>query len=593
MGDDDTDPCARPHAARSPSPTRPEAVSRISITRRELVVAGSSLAAGLALTTDAHARLLPTTRGVGRGRFLDGVASGEPTPDAVTFWGRLTTDQPRSAARLIVAADPGLNQVVANVVVPTSSGVDHTLKARVGGLKPSAHYWYVWQSQTETSPVGRTKTAPPADSDVPVSIAYSSCQNYGAGYFSAHSDAAVRDDLDLVAFLGDYTYEYSYGEYGGKGRGPNAIDPASTDLTSYRNKLRLYRADAPLRELHRLHPVVHVWDDHEVADNYTDGAPSPSDLQRNAGYRASFEWLPRLAFQNDRFRLYRSLRYGRNAEVFITDQRQYRTTGDPGTAFLGRTQMDWLKKGLKGSDATFKLVGNPDMIAPLGLSPLGATLATVNSDQWDGYPQERAELLGHIATQGISDVVFLTGDIHLYMANDLLFDGRSVATEYIGGSVTSPGFPDLVNALGTPAIRALNTHIKYFEGAQHGYALAKVTKDALSIDFRVNDITKKDAPSRTLASFVQPRGTNAIPQQSAVATTASRTSARETVVDGPDGRRVDPVPAAAPKGTALAQRQRRLATVADRDLQRRERIAEQAAKRRTRRHALTTRRAGR
>lgn len=553
----------------------------LSITRRDLVVAGGSLAAGLALTTPAHARLLPTTRGVGRGRFLDGVASGEPSPGAVTFWGRLSTSAPRSAARLLVATDSGLNRVVATALVPTSSGVDHTLKARIGGLQPSTHYWYAWQSSTEVSPIGRTKTAPPADSGTPVTIAYSSCQRYGAGFFTAHADAAAHDEIDLYAFLGDYTYEYAYGEYGDS-RGPGVVDPVSTDLTSYRGKLRLYRSDPGLRELHRLHPVVHVWDDHEVADNYTDGAPAPSDLQRNAGYRASFEWLPRLAFQNDRFRLYRSLRYGRNAELFITDQRQYRTPGEPGTTFLGRAQMDWLKSGLQASPARFKLVGNPDMIAPLGVSPAGAEVVTVNKDQWDGYPAERSELLGHVATKGISDVAFLTGDIHLYMANDLLFQGRSVATEYIGGSVTSPGVPAAINGVASVVIRALNPHIRYLEGAEHGWAIARVGPDDLKIEYRVTDITKKDAPSRTLASFVQQRGANAVTQ---VAGVAGGGAAARIVGE-------DPATARARAGSPLARRQRTLRTTAERDLDRRVALAESAARRRTLRRRVAARRAG-
>src|SRR5690606_12464136 len=95
-----------PHPMPSSHPT----------TRRQLVVVGGSLAPGVALTTPAHARLLPRTRGIGRGRFLDGVASGEPGPEAVTFWGRLRTSRPRSAARLVVAADEGLTRTVATVV---------------------------------------------------------------------------------------------------------------------------------------------------------------------------------------------------------------------------------------------------------------------------------------------------------------------------------------------------------------------------------------------------------------------------------------------------------------------------------------------
>lgn len=57
----------------------------VRTTRRTLVAGAGSLAAGLALSTPAHARLVASTRGVGPGAFLDGVASGEPSPDAVTL----------------------------------------------------------------------------------------------------------------------------------------------------------------------------------------------------------------------------------------------------------------------------------------------------------------------------------------------------------------------------------------------------------------------------------------------------------------------------------------------------------------------------
>lgn len=181
---------------------------------------------------------------------------------------------------------------MATTVVPTSSGVDHTLKARVGGLRPDTHYWYVWQSATGMSPVGRTKTAPDPASEKTIAVGYSSCQRLTHGFFNAHADAAAHDDLDLYAFLGDYTYEYA----AAKESGGAADELATNDLASYRAKLRFYRADPHLRELHRVHPTVHTWDDHEVEDNYTDGKGGhPFASQRAAGYRASFEWHPRLS----------------------------------------------------------------------------------------------------------------------------------------------------------------------------------------------------------------------------------------------------------------------------------------------------------
>ncbi|WP_320673129.1 alkaline phosphatase D family protein [Patulibacter defluvii] len=543
---------------------------RLISTRRELVVAGGTLAAGLALTTPAHARLLPGTRGIGRGRFLDGVASGEPGPNAVTFWGRLSTSRPRSAARLVVASDAGLRNTVATAVVPTSAAVDHTLKVRIGGLKPSTRYWYAWQSADDVSPIGRTKTAPPADSRTPVTVAYSSCQSYPHGFFNGHRDAARFDEIDVYAQLGDYTYEYEFGEYGDL-RGGDGVDFPSTDLTSYRAKLRLYRADPALRELHRLHPVVHTWDDHEVADNYTDGEPAPSPGQRNAGYRASFEWLPRIAFPGDRFRVYRSLRYGANAELFMLDERQYRTPGVPGTTILGRRQMDWLKQGLRGSGARWKLVGNPDLLAPLGLNPTGEPLVDpINVDGWAGYPAERRELLAHLADNRIDDVALLTGDVHMFMANDLLHGGRSVATEYMGGSITSPGLPAALVGVATPVLQLANPHIRYLEGAKHGWAIARVDPDELRIEFRTSDVRVDGAPSTTLASFVQRRGQNRVEQA------AGAPGGGTTRVLGRD-----PVDAPAAVGSPLAARRARVARAAKADLTRRVALGEQRAARRT------------
>jgi alkaline phosphatase D len=43
-------------------------------------------------------------------------------------------------------------------------------------------------------------------------------------------------------------------------------------LADYRAKYRLYRSDRALRRLHARFPIVTVWDDHEVQDDYAGGA---------------------------------------------------------------------------------------------------------------------------------------------------------------------------------------------------------------------------------------------------------------------------------------------------------------------------------
>jgi phosphodiesterase/alkaline phosphatase D-like protein len=470
------------------------------MTRRQLVVAGSGAHAGAYVTPSWARRLVSVDARIGPGSFADGVASGEPATDAITLWSRLTTEAQRSGARLVVARDEGLTQVVRTVVVPTSASVGGALKARVDGLEPDTVYHYAFESADGHSDVGRTKTAPPPDSDTPLRLGASSCQNWPAGFFTGHRDAA-QQELDIYCFLGDYTYEY--GPETGSQAGRD--DPApSTDLESYRAKLKLYRSDAGLRELHRLNPVTHIWDDHEVADNYSDNDPRPSDLQRANGYQASFEWLPRLADPTERYRIYRSHRVGQ-LEVFLLDQRQYRTgDGDAQPrSILGRKQLDWLKAQLAASTARWKVIANQAMYVPLGAAGQG-----VNSDQWDGYPDDRRELLDVL--KRTPNTIFLTGDIHTFFTARVLENlstGPPVATEYVCGGITSSGFPSLSGAT-TVAIQAANPWITYANGTDHGYGLLDLGTAETRIAYRAAAIDTPDAEARDLCVYRQPAGAN-------------------------------------------------------------------------------------
>src|SRR3954467_9683581 len=185
-------------------------------TRRELIGAAAAGAAFAAVPPAWAKRILSTRGGIGRGAFRDGVATGEPSATAVTFWSKLTTSRPTSGARLIVAKDEDMRHTVATAVVPTGRSIDGTLKARIGGLKPHSRYYYVWESGDDVSPVGRTQTLVPAGSTQPQRLAMASFQAYAFGYFRAHP-AAPAQALALAVFLGDYIYEVK--------RPPNPNEP--------------------------------------------------------------------------------------------------------------------------------------------------------------------------------------------------------------------------------------------------------------------------------------------------------------------------------------------------------------------------------
>ena len=477
-------------------------------TRRELVVAGAA-GAFTAAVPPAYGSLLSRRPKVGPGRFRDGVATGDPTPTAVTFWSRLRTDRLRSGARLIVARDEDMRRVVATAVVPTGRGVDHTLKARVGGLKPGTEYFYVWETRAGSSPVGRTRTRLPKDSAEPLRIAFSSCQHYQAGFFTPHTHAAA-EELDLYLFLGDYIYE--------KGRSPlpgdvRADRTDAVDLASYRYKYALARADAGLQELHRLHPALHVLDDHEVENNYSDNLPPPQPLQRTAGYRAASEWIPRVVNKRDRYRIYRRVPLNANAELFLIDTRQYRQGSADGRprSMLGPTQMAWLLAALKSSRARWKIIVQQ---MPIAAAPTGQGART---DAWDGFPEDRALLLGEIERNGIADVVFLTGDAHVFACNSVasnfeaLGDGtaRPSAVEYVGGSVTSPGLVKPEND-----VRVESPWVRQYNGSFHGYAIFTADPANLVMEYRYSDISNPAGGTSLLERFTQPSGANDVIRQS-------------------------------------------------------------------------------
>jgi phosphodiesterase/alkaline phosphatase D-like protein len=481
-----------------------------SSTRRELIGAAAAGAAFAAVPPAWAKRLLSTRAGVGPGSFRNGVASGEPSATAVTFWSKLTTSRPTSGARLIVARDEDMRRTVATAVVPTGRSMDGTLKARIGGLNPHTRYYYLWESGDDISPVGRTQTLVPAGSTQPQRLAISSCQDYVSGYFRAHADAAVQD-LDLCVFLGDYIYEVK------RPPSPSAprVDPIeATDLRSYRAKYRLYRSDEALRELHRLHPAVHIWDDHEIANNYTDNRPAPSAMQRTAGYRVAFEWLPRIVFPRERYRIFKRISLGATADLFLLDERQYRTVNAEGqpVLILGDRQMQWLINGIKASKARWKIIANQVVIAPRDFGN------GESEDSWGGYGNSRVRLLGEIERAGISDVVFYTGDAHVFMMNLIASDPESFrsdpsrqpsAVEYVGGSVTTPS-----SERSEVEVQASNPWTRMYNGTNHGYALVSADASALLTEYRRSDTTSPFGATTTFERFVQPAGTNSPSRES-------------------------------------------------------------------------------
>jgi len=131
----------------------------------------------------------------------------------VTLWSRVDGIERSGALDLEIARDPGFGDVVHTQRVRAAQVRDYVVRARVGeGLRPGEQYFYRFATRGVDSPVGRFVTARPRDSREPVRIGFFSCQDYQAGFYTAHAGLAQEPDLDLIVSLGDYIYERTFYE---------------------------------------------------------------------------------------------------------------------------------------------------------------------------------------------------------------------------------------------------------------------------------------------------------------------------------------------------------------------------------------------
>jgi alkaline phosphatase D len=159
--------------------------------------------------------------------------------------------------------------------------------------------------------------------------------------------------------------------------------------------------------------------------------------------------------------------------------------------------MNFAKKRLAGSPAAWKVIANEVMVMPT-IYPGGDY---IGFDSWQGYPRERRELLQHIRRKKIKDVVFVTGDIHTFVAGDVRVDPDDkvpVATEFVGGSISSPGLgegaggilpnPDPYNPKTPEALigvlKSSNPWAVDAEFDHHGYGLVEATQHDFSCKLR-------------------------------------------------------------------------------------------------------------
>ncbi|KAJ2353328.1 hypothetical protein GGF43_003521 [Coemansia sp. RSA 2618] len=227
---------------------------------------------------------------------------------------------------------------------------------------------------------------------------------YGFKSMLDHSDS-----LDMIMFMGDFIYADV----------PLYFGPGAED---YRRLYRQVYAAQSSRRLLRKVPMLHVYDDHEIKNNWHDqdqppmgnamtayneynGLPNPPPAVPGASYY-------NFTYGNIAFYAWDTRRYRTHWETAKTDSGET-TIGSEEHTMLGQEQkqhfIQWLRDVNHTAAVKFVISSVPVIT--------GWSNFDSSQDTWRGYPTERAEILS--LTGHVPNLFYLSGDRHEMAAVEL------------------------------------------------------------------------------------------------------------------------------------------------------------------------------
>jgi phosphodiesterase/alkaline phosphatase D-like protein len=286
--------------------------------------------------------------------------------------------------------------------------------------------------------------------------------------------------------------------------------------------------------------IFAIWDDHEV---FNDFAGQTVDQSRyDNGRQAFLEYIP---LRNDNLisdpscagdPLFRVFSWGEDIEIIILDERSCRSESaiaqcpfmfgipdlfptlppelrsqyplvsdnppdgclesinDPGRTMLGQVQKQVFLDTLLNSTARYKFVINEVPIQQLYFRPY---------DRWEGYSAEREEILNFIKVNNIKNVIFLTGDLHANVINEVFIDHfndpEPIGMEFVTGPIATHTFeeniPWIVKSLSLNAVNDIMNMVGVDCRDLNVYSYGLVEIDSFT---GIPTITLKDETGRTL-----------------------------------------------------------------------------------------------
>ena len=288
-----------------------------------------------------------------------------------------------------------------------SSYSDYTIKRIFEELRPDTRYEVILSGRKNSNaPITRIKgqfrTAPDPQQVVPVFFTSSTCQ-----YFWDYDDALrgfkMYDSMlamkpNFHCQTGDYVY---YDKPG----------PMATTVAKARHKWNAINAWPSLVDFYASTPLFIQKDDHDIADDDATPFSQPfGEISFEDGIAIWNEQTP--THEN---RPYRSLRYGKDLEIWFVEGRLYRNTDNAKSAessIWGAEQKEWFTQSVRRSTATFKILMSPTPVVGPDRD------AKKDNHANSTYQKEGQWLRAFIASQ--KNMFIVNGDRHWqYVSKDL------------------------------------------------------------------------------------------------------------------------------------------------------------------------------
>ena len=454
----------------------------LRLTRRGLVKAGSGLVlAGGGLATPG------LSRAADRATITHGVQSGDVTASSGMVWARVSRP---SRVHVEFATTESFSSVIGAVFADALPESDLTAKMGMTGLPAGQDIFYRVIPQDLSEPairgesiVGRFRTAPGDERSVSfVWTGDTAGQGWGInpewGGMRAYA-TMLKHQPDFFIHSGDTVYADGPIQAEVKLRDGtvwrNVVTeekskPAET-LAEYRGQWKYNLLDDNIRAFNAQVPMFVQFDDHEVTNNWWPEEPltraehGPKNYTEKSvlplvarAHRAFHEYNPIAPNPFEPGRVYRKISYGPLVDVFMLDMRSYRgpngddrqTSYGPDAYFLGPQQIAWLKRELKGSTATWKIIAADMPISIYVVYDAARKFGSEAISQLDNGPPlgrelEIADLLGFMKREEIRNTVWLTADVHYtaahrYDPSRAKFQDFDPFWEFVSGPIHSGTF---------------------------------------------------------------------------------------------------------------------------------------------------------